>query len=107
MEVDGGAGGGQEVASGALITAAQLTICFLFFFYSVYVCETPAGKGQQECQAAVGREQCATLMSPPRGEVGPSPVPLGFDTKKIYVVEVCVAGRTDQDRSCHPFMNQP
>lgn len=30
----GGVGGGQEVASGALITAAQLTICFLFFFFT-------------------------------------------------------------------------
>lgn len=101
----GGAGSGKRRSDHC--SPADNLFSFLFFFYSVYVCETPAGKGQQECQAAVGREQCATLMSPPRGEVGPSPVPLGFDTKKIYVVEVCVAGRTDQDRSCHPFMNQP
>lgn len=79
-------------ASAALINVAQLTIrCFFFsffLFYSVYVCETPAGKGQQECQAVVGREQCVTLMSLPRGEVDQMKIPhrqVKIQQRYIYI----------------------
>lgn len=59
--------GGQEVASAALFTAAQLTICFrsLFFFHSVYVCETPAGKRSARVPGSSGKGTVCNIDAAP------------------------------------------